>query len=286
MGTYLKQSGIQWWVLLVLLVPYLAAQADDVLPDRRSGRPPVVSGPVGSGSGSEAGKALRQSMLDMQQQLDQMQTEQRQLRDTVEVQAHEIEQLKARQRDLLADIDRRVSNLEHRSPGDAGASAGPSAAGVSPSAEVATPVPAAGVAAVRTSRANVPPSAAQQQEYETAFDLMKQGNYERAIKSFRVFVARHPDSSLADNAQYWIAEANYVLRNYKLALEEFTKVLALYPDSTKAPDSLLKIGYVYYETAAYAKARSTLNDVIARYPNTTAARLATTRLEKMKKEGK
>ena len=284
MGTYLKRSGIQWWILLVLIVPTLVAQADDVLPDRRSGRPPVVSGPVGSGG--EAGKALRQSMLDMQQQLEQLQTEQRQLRDTVEVQAHEIEQLKTRQHDLLSDMDRRVRDLEHRSPGEAGASAGSAAAGVSPSADGAAAAPAAGVAAARTGRANVPPNAAQQQEYEAAFDLMKQGNYERAIKSFRTFVAKHPDSSLADNAQYWIAEANYVLRNYKLALEEFTKVLALYPDSTKAPDSLLKIGYVHYETAAYGKARSTLNDVIAHYPNTTAARLATTRLEKMKKEGK
>ncbi len=285
MGTYLKHSGIQWWVLLVLLVPYWAAQADDVLPDRRSGRPPVVSGPVGSGG--EAGKALRQSMLDMQQQLDQLQTEQRQLRDTVEVQVHEIEQLKTRQHDLLSDMDRRVRDLEHRGPGDAGVGAGPSAGGLSPSADGVTVPPAAGVpVAARGGRANVPPSAAQQQEYEAAFDLMKQGNYERAIKSFRTFVAKHPDSSLADNAQYWIAEANYVLRNYKLALEEFTKVLALYPDSAKAPDSLLKIGYVHYETAAYGKARSTLNDVIARYPNTTAARLATARLEKMKKEGK
>ena len=132
----------------------------------------------------------------------------------------------------------------------------------------------------------MPPNASQQQEYEAAFDLMKQGNYERAIKSFRAFLAKHPDSSLADNAQYWIAEGNYVLRNYKLALEEFSKVLAQYPRSPKAPDSLLKIGYVHYETAAYDKARSTLNDVVARYPNTTTARLAATRLEKLKKEGK
>lgn len=284
MDTYIKRSGIRWWALLALAVPYLAAQAQDVLPDRRSGRPPVVSGPVGSSN--EAEKALRQSVLDLQQQLEQLQTEQRQLRDTVEVQVHEIEQLKTRQRDLLSDMDRRVRDLEHRGPGDAGASTAPEAGSVPPSADLAPPPPTGMPVVARTGKADVPPSAAQQQEYEAAFDLMKQGNYERAIKSFRTFVAKHPDSSLADNAQYWIAEANYVLRNYKLALEEFSKVLALYPRSAKAPDSLLKIGYVHYETAAYDKARSTLSDVIARYPNTTSARLAATRLEKMKKEGK
>lgn len=284
MGAYMRCGGIRWWALLALAVPTLAAQAQDVLPDRRSGRPPVVSGSVGSSS--EVDKALRQSVLDLQQQLEQLQTEQRQLRDTVEVQVHEIEQLKARQRDLLADIDRRVRDLERRGPGEAGAGATPEAGAVPlPPGSVASP-PAVAPAGAGPGKADVPPSATQQQEYEAAFDLMKQGNYERAIKSFRAFVAKYPDSSLTDNAQYWIAEANYVLRNYKLALEEFSKVLAQFPRSSKAPESLLKIGYVHYEMAAYDKARSTLNDVMARYPNTTSSRLAATRLEKMKKEGK
>jgi tol-pal system protein YbgF len=267
---------------LLLVVPTMAAQAQDALPDRRSGRPPVVSGSVGSSNATE--KALRQSVLDLQQQLDQLQTEQRQLRDTVEVQAHDMEQLKARQRDLLTDMDRRVRDLERRGPGEAGAGVEPGAVSASPGATAG--LPAVAPAGGGPGRAEVPPSASQQQEYEAAFDLMKQGNYERAIKSFRAFLAKYPDSSLADNAQFWIAEGNYVLRNYKLALEEFSKVLAQFPRSPKAPDSLLKIGYVHYETAAYDKARSTLNDVVARYPNTTAARLAATRLEKLKKEGK
>ena len=282
MGTYMRCGGIRWWVLLALAVPCLAAQAQDALPDRRSGKPPVVSGLVGGSS--EVEKALRQSVLDLQQQLEQLQSEQRQLRDTLEVQAHEIEQLKARQRDLLSDIDRRVRELERRGPGDAGAAA--DTGGVSSPPGSATSLPAVVPAGAGPGRVDAPPSATQQQEYEAAFDLMKQGNYERAIKSFRTFVAKYPDSSLADNAQYWIAEGNYVLRNYKLALEEFSKVLAQYPRSPKAPDSLLKVGYVHYENAAYDKARSSLNDVMARYPNTTAARLAATRLEKMKKEGK
>lgn len=280
MGTCMRCGGIRGWALLLLVLPAMAVQAQDALPDRRSGRPPVVSGSMGSSSATE--KALRQSVLDLQQQLDQLQTEQRQLRDTVEVQAHDMEQLKASQRDLLADMDRRVRDLERRGPGEAGAEPGAASASPGATAGPSAVAPAGG----GPGRAEVPPSASQQQEYEAAFDLMKQGNYERAIKSFRAFLAKYPDSSLADNAQFWIAEGNYVLRNYKLALEEFSKVLAQYPRSPKAADSLLKIGYVHYETAAYDKARSTLNDVVARYPNTTAARLAATRLEKLKKEGK
>jgi tol-pal system protein YbgF len=259
--------------VLLLAAPVLVAQADDT-GDRRTTRAPIVTGPTGSST--EAEKALRKSLVDLQQQLDQLQQDLRQLRDSVEVQGHDLEQLKTRQRDALSDLDRRLNALEH--PSTPAASAAP-ASGTAP-AGAAVLVPAA------AGKPKVPPSATEQQEYEAAFDLMKQGNYDRAIKSFRTFVAKHPDSSLADNAQYWIAEGNYVLRNYKLALEEFTKVLSLYPDSPKSSDAMLKIGYVHYELAAYDKARATLNEVIARYPNSTSARLATTRLEKMKKEGK
>ena len=114
---------------------------------------------------------------------------------------------------------------------------------------------------------------------------MKQGLYERAVKAFRAFLAKYPDSGLADNAQYWVAEGNYVLRNYKLALEEFTKVVND-PQSSKAPDALLKIGYVHYELGAYDKARKTLGEVQKRFPGTGVAKLAEVRLDKMKKEGR
>ncbi len=267
MGTDVRGAGIRWWAVLLVAAPLVTAQAQERLPDRRAVKAPVVSGPAGSA----AEQALRQSLLDMQQQLEQFQTEQRQLRDTVEIQTHELEQMKSRQRDLLTDMDRRMRELERRGLTDAAAA---------PASPVAA-VPAGPAAAPKA-----PPSAVQQQEYEAAFDLMKQGNYERAIKSFRTFVAKYPDSTLVDNAQYWIAEGTYVLRNYRLALEEFTKVLALYPHSPKAGDALLKVGYVQYELGAYDKARSAFNDVGARYPNTTASKLAAARLEKMKKEGK
>jgi len=240
----------------------LSAFAQDQLPDRRATSVPIVTVPLDGDTASDSG--LRKSMLDMLQQLDQLQSQMRQLRDSVEVQAHDLQVLQARQRDLIADLDRRVSALEAH-----GAAAGASA------------VAPAGAAAAGL-QATTP---AQQHDYDAAFDLMKQGFYDRAVKAFRAFIVKYPDAALADNAQYWIAEGNYVMGNYKLALEEFKKVLNGYPHSTKLPDASLKVGYVEYELGAYDKARKTLNSVVARYPGTTAARLAATRLNKMQKEG-
>ncbi len=241
---------------------------DEPLPDRRAVTAPVVSAvPV-------TGKPLaaRDSAVDMLQQLDELQNELKELRNAVEVQAHELTQLKSRQRDLLEDLDRRVRDLEGRAPrADAAA---PAAAG-----DGAPRVPAAPLVLK-------PASVQQRKEYDAAFDLMKQGHYEKAIKGFREFVAKYPDVSLSDNAQYWIAEGTYVQRQYRPALDEFAKVLSLYPGSPKAPDALLKIGFAHYELGDYPRARKALSDVIARYPESAGARLAQARLDKMKGEGR
>ena len=216
-----------------------------------------------------ADTARREALADMLLQLEQAQAELRELRGKVEVQAHEVEALKARQRDLIADIDRRLSELERRggAPADGAAR---EAAGAPPA--VADTVPA-----------NL---AQEQQEYDVAFALLKQGQYERAGKRFRDFIRAHPKSPLADNAQYWVGESAYVVRNFKQALSEFSKVLQSHPDSPKAPDAMLKVGYCYYELADWAKARETLNQVVTRFPSTPVARSAEQRLAKMKKEGR
>ena len=86
----------------------------------------------------------------------------------------------------------------------------------------------------------------------------------------------------ADNAQYWLGEANYVQRHFEVALSEFGKVVSEHPSSPKRADALLKMGYTYQELKQYDKARSSLNEVVMSYPNTTAASLAKKRLQDLK----
>jgi len=250
----MRQRFTRSLLVLAVSVAAVSAVAAERPPDRRA----VVAKPAATEP------VARSTLLDLLSQLEELQSEVRKLRNTVEVQGHELEQLKGRQRSLYDDLDKRLRDAERR--GSTQAPVAPVAAGPT------TP------GAPRTI------TAPQQQEYDAAFELMKQGLYDRAVKAFRAFLARHPDSGLADNAQYWIAEGNYVLRNYKLALEEFAKVLNA-PQNPKAPDALLKIGYVHYELGAYDKARKTLSEVQERYPGTSVAKLAAGRLDKMKKEG-
>lgn len=240
------------WVTGLLAAMALAVSAADL--------PPVVE--LGVGPSPAAPSASHEALADLLQQLETLQAEVRNLRGQVEVQGNEIERLKSRQRELLADIDRRVSEIEHRG------------AGASTEASQASAAPAPSAA----------DSAAEQQAYDAAFTLMKQGFYERAAKGFRDFIAKYPQSVWIDNAHYWQGEAYYVARNYRQSLEAFGKVVSNYPKSPKAPDAALKIGYSHYELSEWAKARESLNQVIARYPNTPAAKAAEQRLAKMKKE--
>lgn len=238
-----------------LVVLAAAPVVDQSIPatGARSGAPPVPET-----------AALRKMLADLTLENEQLRTELRELRGRIEVQAHELESLKSRNREALADTDKRLRELERRA------------------APASAPPPAAAESPVPTTVASSP-TPSEQQQYDAAFNLMKQGYYEKAGKAFREFVARHPSSDLAGNAQYWVGEAQYVVRNFKVALEEFTKVVDKYPSSAKVPDALLKIGYCQHELGALDKARAALQLVISRYPNTTVAKSAEQRLAKIKK---
>lgn len=237
-----------------MIAVWTGVQAADAA-DRRQGGAPVIVTPLENATPAP----VSQNLLDVQQQLDELRRQFEHLQNQVEVQAHRIEVLSAQQRRQASDLDRRLQALE-TAPKQA----------VSPPA---TPVPPEAR----------DPRASEQHEYDAAFNLMKQGRFADAIKIFRAFLAVHPNGVLADNAQYWIAQANYVQGNYAPALEEFQRVLTLYPNSGKAADASLKIGYLYYEMNQPDKARKTLQDVIKRYPNTESAKAAEDRLRKMKK---
>jgi len=229
----------------------------------------AVAGPAtAADSRAGTGASGRNTLVDLTLELDALKAEIRSLRGQLEVQAHDIKRMQERDREVSEDFDRRLRELER---------GGGSAA--RPAAAVPAGPPAAASSASKAAAAN---PATEQQEYDAAFALIKQGYYDRAGKAFQQFITRYPNSTLADNAQYWIGETYYVVRNFRGAIDEYNKVVERYPSSDKAPDALLKIGYSQYELGQIDKARVTLSQVIARYPNTGVAKSAQLRLSKMK----
>lgn len=100
--------------------------------------------------------------------------------------------------------------------------------------------------------------------YEEAQKLYRSGNYVDAVIMFKKYIGFFPQSSLADNAQYWIGEGYYSQHDYGRAAEEFGKV-ADFKDKSKLPDALLRRGHCYLHLKKYAKARELFSRIINEY---------------------
>jgi tol-pal system protein YbgF len=210
-----------------------------------------------------------QSLLDFSNQLESLRTDIRGVHNDVDQMSNALEASRKQQRDLYADLEQRLRTLESRGGGASGAAA--PASGTSAGPQLSS-----------TQDASV--TGDDKASYQAAFNLLKDGQYDRAIAAFQKFLATYPDSSLADNAQYWLGEAFYVNKAYPEALSAFQRVADKYPQSRKLPDALLKIGYCRYEMKQLDSAREVLTQVASRYADTSAGRLAQQRLEKMAAE--
>lgn len=204
-----------------------------------------------------------QSLVDLTQQVASLERGVADLQGDTETLIYNATTTAERQRDLYADLDDRIQSLEARLEASVNVLDG----GTLAPGEL--PVP----------------GGSDRDNYQAAFELLKDQRYEPAAMAFRQFLVSYPDSELADNAQYWLAESYYVTRQFEEALAAFKVVIDDYPRSRKVPDALLKMGYCNYELQRWDAARAALDQVRADYPETTAARLAGQRLERMDGEG-
>ena len=203
-----------------------------------------------------------ESLVQMNSQIASLEEQVRGLRGQVEQLQFELDSARKQQRDLYLDLDGRIQALQ------GGGGSAPA---------VVSSAPAAGVAVAAT--------ASEQEAYQAAFELLKQGRYDEAAAGFQRFLGAYPESNLADNAHYWFAETFYVTRKFAEARDAFQVVVDKFPMSRKMADALLKIGFCSYELQQWQDARAALNRVGSEYPDSTAARLANQRLQRMDSEG-
>ena len=250
-------------LLIAALLPAYALAADEELLSRMSvtQRLERLENIIGS-----------DVLMEQSRQLDALLQEVSMLREMLEEKDYQLDLITQRQRSLYSDMDRRLNSLE----------GGASRSGV------AAPVPPPGTSSATVVTAPVfAPTGDKDgaQQYTAAFDLLKEGQYSKSIAAFENFLKSYPQSKYADNAQYWLGEANYVSRQYKTALDAFQTLIARYPDSSKISGARLKIGYTYYELKNWPAAKDALTQVVKLYPDTTVASKANDRLERIKREG-
>ena len=185
----IRHKSLVFGVLLPLLVAgcALTAPADDPVLlqlnelERRLG---AIERVIASGS-----------LIDLTVQADELQRQASDLQGRTETLEHDAEGSARRQRDLYADLDLRIRNLERKTRGISG------------------PVSVLDGGSLAPGQLPVP-GGSDRDNYQAAFELLKEQRYEPAAMAFQQFLVSYPDSQLADNAQYWLAESYYVTQKY------------------------------------------------------------------------
>ncbi len=180
-----------------------------------------------------------QSMLDLQNEIEQLKQEIAQLRGSLEVANHALETAERRQKDLYADTDARIRKLEGSTSSEAG--------GVQPSVPV---VEAEDVKA-----------------YKAAYTLSQEAKHKEAFSAFDLFIIEYPDSQLIPDALYGLGYSQFALKSYKSSIASQQKLLNKYPDHLMVPNAMYSIANSQIQLGEVKNAKKMLNDLITKHPD-------------------
>ncbi len=105
-----------------------------------------------------------------------------------------------------------------------------------------------------------------QEQYDRAFGLLREADYDEAEKAFKGFLNKYPKDKLAENAKYWYAETFYVRGKFGDAAIAFADAYEQNTQGSKAPDALLKLALSLAAIDKGADACSTLSALKSKYP--------------------
>jgi tol-pal system protein YbgF len=118
--------------------------------------------------------------------------------------------------------------------------------------------------------------------YAQSYKKYQDKDYAGAVDGFRAFIDRSPDSSLADNAYFWIGESYYGQGDYERAILEYDTLIKKYPSADKVPSAMLKEAYAFLELGDEPSAKTLLNELVKKYPKEPQAEAAKKKLEVLK----
>lgn len=195
------------------------------------------------------------AQINLQQQVVELQDELSELKGESETQAHKLDQIVDRQRELYIEIERRLTNIQ------------------APQQAATTTTPTS------TAESAYNMSLSESDAYDQAVNLiLKERRYDEAIPEFKSFIKNYPKSVYIANAHYWLGQLLFNKSLFSDAKTHFDQVIKYFPDSTKRSDSMLKQATVMQKLGDKAAAKALFEQVISEYPDTTSATLAKSRL--------
>src|SRR5438132_3323163 len=182
-------------------------------------------------------RAARKSGADLAVDLEKAQNDLAQIRGTLEVVQHRLDQMDQAnaERDRRIDETAKVVSIRQR--------------------ELEHPTDKAGL-------------------YALARKKLDAGDTGAARQLFNEFLAKYKGDELAGNAQYWLGETYYAEKRWNEAIVEFQKVLKEHKKSEKTPDALLKIGMSFQAQGDCKNALLFFDEVLQAYKSSPTAKMA------------
>lgn len=117
--------------------------------------------------------------------------------------------------------------------------------------------------------------------FQLGRDQLSRRGYSAARAAFADLLVRYPESELAGDAQFFMAEALAGEGKTAAADSAYAVVVAKYPTSLRAATALYKRGVAQQKAGRTATAKKTFSDVIRLFPESDEAALARERLRAM-----
>ena len=107
--------------------------------------------------------------------------------------------------------------------------------------------------------------------YESAYTLLKKGDYDKAEQAFLKFMTDYPTSTYLGNANYWLGESYYARGQYAEAAGLFADGFTKYKDNSKAPDNMLKLGLTMKSLGKKSEACTAFKGLADEFPKANEA---------------
>ena len=194
-----------------------------------------------------------------------------------------ISQVQQNQMESMLEVRKSVEDLDRRMALMA-SSLGLQELAVSSTSNVATSKKAgtAVIAAPKVQTASKQPTSDAEELYGKAFQLFRGGQFEAARTEFANYLKRYPDTELADNSQFWLGECYYAEKNYREAIAAYEKTIKKYPKSDKVSSAMLKQGMAFLELGDNTAGKILLKKVVKTYPQSNQAKIAKSKLARIK----
>ena len=220
------------------------------------------------------GESLRQAPGELLLQIEQLRQETQALRGLMEELSYQLGQMSADQKTRYLDLDQRLGELVRIQK---------EAVAASPvqGSTIGSDVSQGASAGDTVAPAPMTPEVSDQDAYNSAFQLIRERQFEEALAAMESFIEAYPGSDLVLDARFWRGQVFDVLGRDEEAIEVFKSITLVAPEYRRILQVKVKLGKLLLKNQDVMNGRKILQEVITQAPESVEAGLASRELEKI-----